>query len=302
MIRLAFAALFHEYPASARALVASLRSFYPGSPVYCGIDRSRSPLELAAQELRESIGLRRLPAARALGKRPFGRGDPDIHYIEARRAYSWRNLHRFLFDVIEQKAAEDFDFLVLLDSDTMLAGEGLSRVCAEKWDFSYVNFRPYATWCHGKAFREHWGRYRDLALEFGVHPEPHDYMSLFALFILSKRAVAALAERLGKLSASPHFRHFEDLPDPLFPFYEAFFPQFLADLGMKARDIGADFPGLRWRPYWRPEEYDPQIPLYHPVRRHPSDPFRKLLRRKEAGTCAKAGALPCSCASGGRAG
>ncbi len=227
-------------------------------------------------ETRQAIRERRRPFTRPVLLDRFLEGH-GARLLERRRQPSWRNLHRFLFDVVDQIDGEEFDYLVIADSDSVFTGSGLQDLADGTWDFSST-VGDIREWLHGRQFRIEWPAYESIVRSVGLTARPANVGTMFALFVLSRRAVDALRPLIPRLEAHPEFRRLEGLPGD-FVFYEAFLPQLLSDLGMIARDVRDEVAGCRNRPYWAVHEYRPELWFYHPVSRLPSDPFRRLLRR-----------------------
>jgi hypothetical protein len=278
--QLLFASIFHEYPRSAHDFVKSVNRYYPHSRVVYAVDHPGSRAGMQLLETRQALREHRRPYAKPVVRDRFLEGQ-GARLLERHRRTSWRNLHRYLFDVIEQIETEEFDYLVVADSDSMFTGSGLMELADGAWDFSST-VGEIGQWLHGRQFRQEWPAYEAIARHLGLAAKPADVGTMFALFVVSRRAVDALRPIIPRLEAHDEFRRLEELPGD-FVFYEAFFPQLLSDLGMVARDVRVAVPGCRNRPYWRVEEYRPELWFYHPVSRLPSDPFRRLLARSRGG-------------------
>jgi len=273
---LTFALLFHEYPRSADQLIRAIVQFHADARILYGVDRPASFAGTQLLELREATRERRRIHLKPFPMR-WTPGSRRARPIPQRRRWSWRNLHRFLFDTCECVAADPPDWLVVADSDAMFTGPALQKILCDDWDYSVtLSGEGFTEWVHGVRFRRDWNRYEALARDLGLDPRPVDLGTIFGIFVLSSRSIRALAGIMRDLEGSEEFGRFEALPEP-FPFYEALLPQLFADLGLRARDIRSDVPGCRNRPYWSPEEYREELWFYHPVHRLPSDPFRKLI-------------------------
>lgn len=278
--RFVFAVAFHEYPTAARQMVADILRHYPDGQVRYAVDHPRGRLRSDLPELVRAVRRGRLPYRRYLPDGALAGLGPRVRRVPQKRAYSWRNLQRFLFDVAEDVAGEEYDYLVLADSDAAFTGPGLAAVADGTWDFSHYRMvdPDGGGWGHGRTFMQHWDRYAEAARAAGLTPEPRGLGTMFALLVLSRRAVDRLLAVLPVLEAHPGYRFFEEVALPQFVFYEALIPQLLGDLGLVPRLLTDDTPGYRWRPHWTPAEYRPDVWFYHPVTRRPWDPFRRLLR------------------------
>ena len=277
-----FAVLFHEYPCSARQMVSNILRHYPESQVLCALDHPGSLLGMTLLELRQAWQQKRSFFWKYLPLGMFANFD-RVQLLPRKRSYSWRNLQNFLFDAVEACVGRAYDYLILADSDAMFTGTGLLKLLDTTWDFSCSGTDPgFTRWSHGRTFRQHWHHYEAVAKVLGLTPKPFDSGTMFGLFILSRAAVERLCDNLPRLENHPDYQFFTELPAPDFPFYEAFLPQLLADLGMTPHDLSTDLPGYRNRPHWTVAEYRPDWWFYHPVERHPSDPFRQLLAQRAA--------------------
>jgi len=280
MSRFVFAVLFHEYPSSARQLIFSILRYYPDAIIYYGLDRKDSFLNDLSRKGWDSIQEHRLAVLRWPPKWNFFPNDPRIRYVIPQREYSWKNLHRFLFDVIEQSKQDDYEWLICLDSDSMLCGTGIRDICKGTWDFSsrMWSLDKYMCWYQGKIFRKNWNYYEALVKDLSIQCEPHNYSTIFAFFVLSKKATSVLRNFIPRLEHNRNFQYYEDPSRNPNPLWEAFLPQFLSDLGLECHDVYPQMPGYRWRPFWTIREYNKAIWFYHPINRYPRDPFRVYLQ------------------------
>lgn len=278
-MRFIFASVFHEYPTSARALVRQVLRCYPESEYVYVRDVKRTPLKGVWDEV---IRLR-YERSRYCVRYPFralmpraGMGVCRLHGV---RQYSWKNLQRYLFDVIDYCGGrDDYDYLILLDSDAWLVAPRLESMLEQEGrpDFSVTadDLSNYKAWTHGQSFSEQWEQYARIARDLGLRPKLHGLGTMFGMVLLKSNAVKQLADYIPRLEAHPLYRAFEQ-DSSRFPFYEAFIPQFLGDLGLRHFNVRKYCNGYRVRPFWTSEEYDPEVWFYHPVHRHPADPFRR---------------------------
>jgi len=275
-----FATLFHEYPAAARDLVRGVRYHYPEATYHYGVDHPGGLVGTSFLELRMALRERRRPAMRPIARDSFL--EPlGAHLIPRQRDYSWHNLHRFLFDVLESLRPASLKHLVIADSDSFFAGPGLRALLVGDWDFTVTcSGSAYEKWDHSRAFADSWDLYCRIGRRLGLRPSPARLGTMFGLFVISRRAADTLREMIPTLEADEDFRAFE-AGDPGFPFYEALIPQLLSDAGMTPRPLAVEeTPGYRNRPQWSLAEWDDAFWFYHPISRLPADPCRRILRAR----------------------
>lgn len=251
-------------------MVREIVRHYPDANIFFALDHPGSFVGMTLLELRHAYRERRSFHWKYVPGCVFAGLGSRVRKLPRKRPYSWLNLQNFLFDTVEACANLTYDYLVLADSDAMFVGPGLMTLLDGSWDFScYHAGEDFPHWCHGTTFRRYWDHYAALAQDLGLNPKPHDFGTMFGLFMLSRTAVETLRNVLPLLEAHPKYRWFVELNEADFPFYEAFLPQLLGDLGLRPRPVTPEIPGYRNRPHWTVPEHRPEWWFYHPVDRRP---------------------------------
>ena len=206
----------------------------------------------------------------------LGRPSGNLIRIRAARNYKWRRSHNFIFDSIEQLKDFDYDFFIALDSDCLICGSYLKDFVKEE-DFDFViypNLNGLGWWYHGRVFKENIGLYLGILRDLGIRRKDEDIVGNFnPLIVLSKRSVDFLRGMIPGIESSPSYKELMKID---FSVGETLIFNILKDAGFKSKNIDSDLKrGLRFRPYWEAHEFKKGMPIYHPVRRKWSDPFRR---------------------------
>lgn len=197
--------------------------------------------------------------------------------IEPHRNYKWRRSQNFIFDAVEALNYE-FDYFVALDSDCLVCDDALNRFLKNK-DFDFIiypNLDGLGGWYHGNIFRENIDAYIDILAALKLRRHDDSIVGNFnPLIVLSRRACDFLRNSLPGIESSRGYKKLMSLD---FSVGETLIFNILKDAGFKPAYIDPALKrGIRYRPYWEADEFQKNVPIYHPVRLKGRDLFRRLV-------------------------
>lgn len=215
--------------------------------------------------------------------------EPGLTKIKPKRTYEWGHAHNFLFDAFEYIDELDFDYFIKLDSDCLIANEGLYELLEKNFDFSLDNYKNQHDWIHGWVFQKHINKYKNIINEIGIKRRDDNLVgSITAFCIFSKQAVQFIKKNIDKIEQSEDYKQLMKLKGLCMD--ETLTFNILKDAGF-ASLIGNEgdewnlVEGVRYRPYWTVDELKNQPKekfsiVYHPVLRDKTDPLRIYLKEK----------------------
>lgn len=225
----------------------------------------------------------------------LGNSVDNLKKFPSKRTYRYKMMHNYVFDMCEAIKDMDFDYFVKLDSDCLFANYGFEKIFKKKFDFcAQIEKDQALRWDHGIKFFKNLKSYLKVLNDLELKRKDRTIAGvLCCLQIYSKRTVTFIAKNVETIEKSKGYVELKKraVGSLNLCLSDALLPNLLKDAGFTfihnpfTTDLQDDTGFVRWRPYWSIDEvakkYKSKLAiLYHPVKRHPNDPFRKYIMKK----------------------